>query len=285
VIIRFPAYRRFSEARIEVNDAMMALLIGARLGEHALSTTAASPDALLPSLFGRIPGIERFNRTAGDAAKLLAGAEEHLAYMAIPYALAIYGSFLVGAAGMLREDMRDMPGRPYRLQRQDDLTKLSLELSHEYIAERCGATLDGTMLPLFHVARRVRNRVVHFGGAVGSHLLGDYRALSPDVRSSWERLAGRSLPAAVDSGRLALRDGELIAVLAITRNLGHAVNDLLARTLSRGYWARLAVSDYRASYPERFGERDRRLRRLRGHANRLYGPLRLSDEELLDAGK
>jgi hypothetical protein len=35
VIVHFPAYRRFSEARIEADDAMMVLLIGARLGEHA----------------------------------------------------------------------------------------------------------------------------------------------------------------------------------------------------------------------------------------------------------
>lgn len=81
--MRYPAYRRYSEARIAVNDAMMALLIGARLGEHALGNSAASPSARLPELFGRIEGIQRLNRTAGDAAVLLARAEEHLVHMAI----------------------------------------------------------------------------------------------------------------------------------------------------------------------------------------------------------
>jgi hypothetical protein len=107
VIVHFPAYRRFSEARIEADDAMMALLIGARLGEHALKTSAASPDALLPALFGQIRGIGRLNRTAGDSARLLADAETHLANMAIPYVLAIHGSFLVSVAQMLRDDARD----------------------------------------------------------------------------------------------------------------------------------------------------------------------------------
>src|SRR4051812_22700775 len=66
--VRFPAYRRYTAARVEVNDAAMALLVGARLGEHALKTSAADPDVLLPALFGRIQSIERFNRTPADAA-------------------------------------------------------------------------------------------------------------------------------------------------------------------------------------------------------------------------
>lgn len=189
MIVRFPAYRRFSEARIEANDAMMALLIGARLGEHALKTSAASPEALLPSLFGQIRGIERLNRTAVDSARLLAGAETHFAYMAIPYALAIHGSFMAASAQMLRDDGRDPVTHGYSLPREKDLTKLSLDIAHEYIAERCGIKLDGTLLPLFHIARRIRNRIIHFAGVPGSRLATDYRSLSSEARDSWESLA------------------------------------------------------------------------------------------------
>jgi hypothetical protein len=283
MIVRFPAYRRFSEARIEANDAMMALLIGARLGRHALETSAASPEALLPSLFGQICGIGRLNRTAGDSARLLAGAERHLAYMAIPYALAVHGSFMVAAAQMVRDDGRDPVTNRYALPHHEDPTKLSLEIAHEYITERCGVKLDGTLLPLFHIARRIRNRIIHFAGVPGSRLATEYRSLSSEARDSWEHLAGRPLLDALGSKRLTLCDGELIAVLGVSRNLVQEINDLLAQTLSRAYWASLAVGDYRENHPERFGERDRQLRRVRGYAQHFYKPLRLTDDELATA--
>jgi hypothetical protein len=125
-----------------VNDAMMALLIGARLGEHALSTSAASPDALLPDLFGQIPGIERLNRTAGDAARLLRDAETHLAYMAIPYALTIHGAFLVSVCEMVRAAGRDEIGGDYDHPRVHDPTKLSLENGHETGLRSPPATIE-----------------------------------------------------------------------------------------------------------------------------------------------
>jgi hypothetical protein len=283
VIVRFPAYRRFSAARIDANDAMMALLIGARLGKHALNTSAASPEVLLPSLFGQIPGIARLNRTAGDAARLLSGAETHLAYMAIPYALAIHGSFLVSAAQMLRDDGHDPETHTYTSSRQTDLAKLPLEIAHEYIAERCGVELDGTLLPLFHIARRVRNRIIHYAGAPGSRLASEYRSLSSDARDSWERLAGRPLDTALKADRMILHDGELIAVLGVSRNLVQEMNDLLSRTISRAYWASLAVDDYRDAHPDRFGERSRRVRRIQGYAQHFYKPLHLTSEELATA--
>lgn len=284
VIVRFPAYRQYTAARIEVNDAMMALLIGARLGQHALSNTPASPEVLLPTLFGQISGIARLNRTAGDAAQLLADAERHLAYMAIPYALTVHSSFLVQAAAMLRDDGRDEDSAVHAIPRQEDLTKLSLETAHEYIAERCDENLDGNLLPLFDLTRRIRNRIVHFNGVAGSRLSADYRKLSVDTRAGWEELARRPLGDAIESGRLEVAEGELIAVLAISHHLTRRINDLLARTLSREYWATTAVRDYREMYPRRFAERDRRLRRVIGHASRLYAPLRLTEAELRAAG-
>jgi hypothetical protein len=283
VLLRYPAYRRYSEARIAVNDAMMALLIGSRLGEHALANSAASPSAMLPELFGRIDGIERLNRTVGDAAVLLARAEEHLVYMAIPYALSVHGSFISASAEMLRAAGHDEAASQRSIDRQRDLSHLPLEVAHEYVEERCRLDLDPTLLQLFHLSRRVRNRIIHFSGATGSRLLGEYRQLPKPVREGWERLARRPLTEAVDDGRLALRDGELIAVLATSRHLAQDVSNLLAHTIDRTSWADIAVADYRALYPQRFGERDKRHRRVKGFADRYYRPLRLTAEEIADA--
>jgi hypothetical protein len=281
VRVRFPAYRRYTAARIEVNDAVMALLVGARLGEHALKSSAADPDALLPALFGRIESINRLNRTPADAAELLAGAETHLAYMALPYALAVHHVFIIDALRMLREDGHDDPTSNYEIPAQSDLAKLPLETAHEYMSERCAKPLDSQLLELFHLLRRLRNRVIHAGGTAGSHLIADYKKLPKQTRADWERLAGRSLGADVSGeGRLELREGELVAALAIPHFIAQEVNYLLMRTLSREFWAHVAVDDYRDSFPARFAQRDRRMPRLMGHAERLYGPLALTQEEI-----
>ncbi len=282
MLVRYPAYRRYSEARIAVNDAMMALLIGARLGEHALANSAASPNAMLPELFGRIHGIERLNRTAGDAAVLLARAEEHLVYMAIPYALSVHGSFVCASAEMLRTAGHDEPDSQRLLDWRPDLSQLSLEVAHEYVEERCRLDLDPTLLQLFHLSRRVRNRIIHSSGVAGSRLPGEYRKLPKPAREGWERLAKRPLTQAVSDERLALGEGELIAVLATSRHLAQEVSSLLAHTIERQVWADIAVADYRRSHAQSFGERDKRHRRVQGFADRYYRPLRLTAEEVAD---
>jgi hypothetical protein len=147
------------------------------------------------------------------------------------------------------------------------------------VGERCGRSLPTDLLELFHLARRIRNRIIHFAGAAGARLPSGYRSLSRNATARWEAVTGRSL--AVDShGKLELSDGELIAVLATTRHLAAAINEMVAETISREYWARLVVSDYRALEPQRFGEKAQRLRRLMGHARLFYGPLKLTADEL-----
>lgn len=282
MVVRYPAYRRYSEARVAVNDAMMALLIGARLGEHALANSAASPNAMLPELFGRIDGIERLNRTVGDAAVLLARAEEHLVYMAIPYALSVHGSFVCASAEMLRAAGHDEPDSQRSLHWRPDLSQLSLEVAHEYVEERCRLDLDPTLLQLFHLSRRVRNRIIHSSGVAGSRLPGEYRQLPKPAREGWERLAKRPLTQAVIDERLALREGELIAVLATSRHLAQEVSSLLAHTIDRHVWADIAVADYRGSHAQSFGERDKRHRRVKGFTDRYYRPLRLTVDEIAD---
>lgn len=157
-------------------------------------------------------------------------------------------------------------------------------VSHEYLAERCRWDLDTDLLAMFHLARRIRNRIVHFGGAAGSRLPREYRAMPDEARQSWERLAKRSLTDVIHDGRLRLGEPELIAVLASSRHLAHDINDMLAHRLPREFWAGVAVADYRDSHPQHFGERAQRLRRVRGHVDRFYKVIHLTDEELVAAG-
>jgi len=143
----------------------------------------------MPQIFGLIPGIDRVNRTLGDAARLLGEAEGHLASMGIPYVLAVHGELLVAVIEMLREDGRDDPTRAWTIPRRTQPSEVSLDVIHEYVAERCRSAFPPERLELFHLARRVRNRILHFGGEAGSRLPGDYRGMSTVAKADWERLA------------------------------------------------------------------------------------------------
>ena len=64
------------------NDAMVALLIASRLGQHVLTTSAADPSVRLPVLFRQLQGIDRLNVTSERASELLGSSEELLVKMA-----------------------------------------------------------------------------------------------------------------------------------------------------------------------------------------------------------
>lgn len=280
--MKFPAYRNYREALIAVSDSLMALLIGARLGQHALRTSPADPTTHLPELFGRIPGIERVNRTVEDSAQLLEEAEHHLASMGIPYVLGVQGAFLAQTIQMLRNDGKDDQCHTWTIPWRHDPRDVPLHEIHEYVAERCGRALPADLLELFRLARRIRNRIIHFAGDAGSRLPGEYRSISPEARRRWETITGRPLEIGA-GGKLQLSEGELIAVLAITRHLAAVVNEILTETISRESWARLVIEDYRSLEPQRFGEQPKRLRRVCGHARLFYGPVALTEPELIAA--
>jgi hypothetical protein len=184
-LILFPAYRVYQEARIAANDAMMALLIGSRLGAHTLELNAGSPH-LIPEIFPGVNGAKRLNRTVADAQSLMRSSEKYLAYMAIPFVLSVHATLLVAAIRMIREDGKD--------QSTDDPTKISLDELHERIEGLCLRaypleTFDFSISPGIF-----RNRIIHFGGAAGSNLRTEYAGLGTSLRKYWEGLAGRPLP-------------------------------------------------------------------------------------------
>ena len=277
--LRFPAYRRYKASLVAANDAMMALLIGARLGEHSLRTSAAAPDRRLPDIYGRIPDIQRVNRTVADAARLLEGAEHHLASMGIPYVLGVHGAFIADAIEMLREDGRDDERGNWSISRRADIRQIPLSEIHEYFEERSGRRFPAPLLELFHLTRRIRNRIVHFGGEAGARLRAEYRALPKEMSTAWTNVAGG--PLMIDrEGLLELGAGELYATLAFTRGLARSANETLAATLSRSYWLRIIVNDYRVCSPQHFGEKNRRARRITGYARTLYRPLDVHEDEI-----
>src|SRR4051812_444630 len=105
--VRFPAHRQYELTRIEISNAMMALLAGSQLAAHLLKLTEGST-RLLPEVFPRVEHIGRFNLTSGVARKILDDAESHLGAMAVPYALALHEDYLKSCLHML-EDAGKVP--------------------------------------------------------------------------------------------------------------------------------------------------------------------------------
>src|SRR6266571_6922255 len=99
--VKFPAYRRYTAARQEANNAMIALLAGSRLAAHTLQLTAGST-SLLPQIFPAIPHIRHFNLQTETARQLLLDADSHLGAVAVPYALAVHEDYVMSCLSLLK---------------------------------------------------------------------------------------------------------------------------------------------------------------------------------------
>ena len=272
--IKHAAFRSFERARIQANDAMVALLVGARIARETLSLRDAHDGSLLPELFPNVAEVERLNRGVRDAQDIIENAELYLAYMAIPFVLAVYQSYLVQVIVLLQQDGADVSGK--------DPWNVHLKDLHSHLKMNGGVRLPEGEADLFQIARRVRNRLVHSAGVAGSNLLSDYRQLPSDRTDLWEGITGRPLMADED-GRLILGSDEMRAVLAITKRLARSINLALATSLSRPFWSRLVVQDYRVTSPRGWAQADVRLRRLVGFARTYYQPLELAEDEIKQA--
>ena len=182
------------------------------------------------------------------------------------------------AIEMLRGDGKDYQSNAWAVRwRPTPMTFRSARFTNT--SPNVRTQLPPESLELFHLGRRIRNRIIHYAGEAGSGLPREYRAMSKTARAKWKKVTGR--PLTTDArGRLDLSEGELLAVLSTTRHLAAEINMMMVPTISRQSWASLVVADYRALEPQRFGERSQRLRRLRGHARLFYGPLALTEKSL-----
>ena len=270
-IIKFPAYRRFDALRIIADDAMMALLIGGRVGRTMLAGT--DPKAWLPDAVP-VEDARRLNLRVAEAAELMTVSEVYLAYMGIPFVLAVYQSFLAHVVLLLRKDGLDGT--------EDDPFRLSFDTAHQRMAD-VGIAIDSDLDRLFAVVRQVRNRIIHYGGRQGSHLRTGYKQLPQPASSWWEKRTRRPLKLGGASDQLLLGPEELIGTLALTKEMARQLNERMAARVSRKTWATLMVEDYRTEQPIRFKAQAQRTRRLRGFARTYYQPLELEAQEIEDA--
>ena len=142
--------RDYYASRVEVNDAMAALLVGSRLAAHTLSLTAGST-ATLGQLFPAVEHVARFNMRSDIARQYLNNADHHIASVAVPYALATHEDFVMAMLDFLKQEGRTLirHGKPIRAWNM-----------HTVLFETCGATELEDWMQSFHVLRPRGNLVL-----------------------------------------------------------------------------------------------------------------------------
>lgn len=274
--IKFGQYRAYEEQRIKANNAIMALLAGSQLASHTLKLTEGST-LLLPEIFPNVAHIGRFNLRTDVATPILRDAEEYLAAMAIPYALAIHEDFiisgavglLVRAAGMKRRQQQNL--KPVRM--------------HEEFEKAVGVPFQADTLELYHLLRLIRNSIIHAGGSAGAELVRKSASMSQGADAAWHRITGTSAPRYGKGDIVQLTHTGLVAALATTKRLARQANAALVNEIPRAVWASVAVEDAQNIIAGRLKNPQQTLRALQGFARYYYAPLGLTETELGTAAR
>lgn len=267
-LVHFPAYRAFDDLRVVANDALMALLIGGRVGRAALAE--ADPDSWLPDVVP-VEDVRRLHLRVGASSELIESSEKYLSIMGIPFTLSVYQGYLGNVIKFLQTAEVDQSGRnPF---------KFMLDEMHPHLKE-CGVSLESDLCRLFEVVRLMRNRILHAAGIQGSLVRSAYKQLPKPARGWWEERTGREIEFDGSGEMLNLGPPELIGSLALTKELGRQTNEGLIPIIPREMWAFIVVEDYRSCHPDKFKLKPQVFRSLKGYSNNLYAPLALSEEEL-----
>lgn len=271
--LQHPAYREFERWRIETNDAGVAVLLGLRLGAaHLKSLPPVLRRERLPELVD-IEDAQRLNLSGDDVIERMADAEGVYAAMAIPFHVAVFNEFLVTALQMLQADGQALD--------VGDPQKLMLGPLRGALAAM-GMRMPSDQDKIMSFAQKLRNSIVHDGAVARKGIIRIWSELSAEQQEIWIADAGRT-PGLVNGERIALGPGEVRATLAVTTHLAKSVNDELQRLIARSTWARIAVEDWIARFPEKWADWERRSRNAHAYARHDYGALALTLPEIENA--
>jgi hypothetical protein len=274
--IRYAAYRAYTAKRTEVNNAMMALLSGSRLAAHTLQLTEGST-ATLGQLFPAVEHIDRFNLPSDQARAFLRSADEHIASVAIPYALATHEAFVTDTLSLIANEGTTLITHGKRVRAWN---------MHTVFFESCQRPEPNNLMDVFHLMRTMRNCIIHGQGRVDADLRTAISSMGAPGRAEWQRLNAGKQPEDVDGGggNLALTAEHIFAAFAITKRLGREVNAVLGSHLGPDVWARLAVVDFAAS-TQRTRNSDQWRRSLLGYVREYYGGTSVLENDLERAAR
>ncbi|MDQ1130067.1 hypothetical protein [Microbacterium sp. SORGH_AS_0888] len=266
----YPAYRSYVRSRVEVNDAMTALLAGARLAAHTLQLTAGSSHTL-KDVFPAVEHISRFNLRSDDARSFLLDADHHLASVAIPYALATHEDYVTGALQLLKSNGRSLTTHGKQIRAWN---------MHTILFETCGAAEPAEWMQSFHVLRELRNCITHAGGEASSDLTDLIAAMGANARAGWAGINLGASPESIVQGGSVVLSAELIfTAFAVTKRLGRAINETLSDSLTDAEWAKVVVTDF-ADQTRKPKNSSGWRRSLLGYSRQNYARLAITEASL-----
>lgn len=273
--IRFPEYRTYLDARVEVNNAMIAILAGSRLAAHTLSLTIGSK-LTLSKIFPAVDHIERFDLSSDAARNLLNNAEHHVASVSIPYALATHEDFVMSILELLKRNGRVLKLKGV-VQKNGSVRAWAM---HDVLFETCRLTAPNEYLEQFHVLREMRNCITHNGGVVDTKLKNEIARMGTGARDKWRKTNLGNEPEDVEkSGRLQLTAEHIFTSFAVTKQLGREINSALGAEFSSAEWAKIAVADFIVGSSKQKNS-SQWFRSLKGYVRHSYGSCGISEQEL-----
>lgn len=270
----YPEYREYLASRITANNAMMALLAGSRLAAHTLQLTTGSRRTLA-ELFPAVEHIERFNLRSDHAGDLLRQADQHLASVAIPFALATHEDFVMSCLAQLRQE---------GIRLVDHGNRIKAWNMHEVLFSTSNHQEPTEWLESFHLLREMRNSLIHAGGVAEQRLLQQIAAMGPNATNGWQRLNGQPPSGVVVGGRVRFISEHVFTAFAVTKRLGREVNAAMSSTVSKETWARVAVEDY-ANATRKIRNSSTWRRGLAGYVRQYYDTVGLAEADLEAAAR
>lgn len=275
-IVRFPAYRVYDDAWVEVNDAVMATLVSLELAKHTLETVS-DEEKMTTDLFPEVEHIRRMHLSVGSARKLLAKTNSHLAAMAIPYVLSLHEDYMMTCLRMLQKA---------RLINSQTIGAARSESMHEKFESASTLHFSLPLLEQFHLIRLIRNSFIHNGGIPSADLVTASQSMSASGVGYWEKISHkRPAELVIPDEATILNHGEILATLAITKNLSNEANGILQSRVPKEVWSDIFQEDFENNH-SKTGSAAVTLRKATKYAKQFYDEIGFTDHDLQQiAGK
>ncbi|CKI34089.1 hypothetical protein LTT02_25520 [Mycolicibacterium smegmatis] len=271
--VKYPEYRQYQEISIDVNNAVMSLLAGSRIANHAIVNNGTQ-NQQLADIFPTVEHIDRFNLRVGPATKYLSAADDHLASMEITYALAVHEDFVTSAIEFARSaGVNVSSSRP-----------ITAKSMHRVLFNALGYTARPESTECFQLLRCMRNAVVHAGRRVQQELTNQISNMSPAAVQEWQRLNGQPPSDVVQQAELVLVASHIFSAFAVIKQLGRDISAALAATIPVRVWAEVCVQDFQESTKNNRNSSGWR-RALIGYARSRYGPVNIPESDLESAAR
>ncbi|MFJ8919847.1 hypothetical protein ACIREK_10250 [Streptomyces sp. NPDC102415] len=270
----YSEYREYFRTRVEVNNAMMALLAGSRLAGHTLQLTAGS-QRTLAELFPAVEHIGRFNLRSDEARSLLRNADHHLTSVALPYALATHEDFVMSSIEFLRNE-------GFAIKKGGKAVKAWN--MHSVLFNSAGSAIPHDLLQSFDLLREMRNSTIHAGGKLQPNLLKSVSAMGASSTAEWQRLNSQAPSDVIASGQVSLNASHIFTAFAVTKSLARRINTSLRSAIPKSSWARIAVEDYQEITSKTKNSSSWR-RSLIGYVRLNYSPANLTETDLEQAAR